>query len=96
VRMRIKRPLSLQFTGRAVCILNSPMERPRSATEDGDNRWRSLEIIRRMAVRHGDDQIASVFEPTRDIPQEKGNGGIRKRVATARRKPFDSRPKARP
>src|SRR5262249_7304274 len=36
------------------------MERPRSATETATP-LETLEIIRRMAVRHGDDQIASVL-----------------------------------
>src|ERR1700680_14231 len=36
------------------------MERPRSATETATP-VEALEIIRRMAVRHGDDQIASVL-----------------------------------
>jgi hypothetical protein len=36
------------------------MERPRSATETATPA-EALEIIRRMAVRHGDDQIASVL-----------------------------------
>src|SRR5437879_13372515 len=36
------------------------MERPRSATETATP-VEALEIIRRMAVRYGDDQIASVL-----------------------------------
>ena len=36
------------------------MERPRSATETATPA-EALEIIRRMAVRYGDDQIASVL-----------------------------------
>ena len=36
------------------------MDRPRSAAETGTP-MEALEIIRRMAVRHGDDQIASVL-----------------------------------
>src|SRR5258708_18332457 len=36
------------------------MERPRSATETATP-MEALEIIRRMAVRYGDDQIASVL-----------------------------------
>ena len=36
------------------------MDRPRSATETATP-IEALEIIRRMAVRHGDDQIASVL-----------------------------------
>jgi hypothetical protein len=40
------------------------MERPRSATENATP-IEALEIIRRMAVRHGDDQIASVLNRLR-------------------------------
>ena len=40
------------------------MGRPRSATETATP-VEALEIIRRMAVRYGDDQIASVLRPTR-------------------------------
>jgi len=36
------------------------MDRPRSATDTATS-MEALEIIRRMAVRHGDDQIASVL-----------------------------------
>ncbi len=36
------------------------MDRPRSATETATS-LEALEMIRRMAVRHGDDQIASVL-----------------------------------
>ena len=36
------------------------MDRPRSVTETATP-IEALEIIRRMAVRHGDDQIASVL-----------------------------------
>ena len=40
------------------------MERPRSATETATP-MEALDIIRRMAVRHGDDQIASVLNRLR-------------------------------
>src|SRR5258706_6025938 len=40
------------------------MERPRSATETATP-LEALEIIHRMAVRHGDDQIASVLNRLR-------------------------------
>ena len=51
------------------------MERPRSAAETATP-MEALEIIRRMAVRYGDDQIASVLN-RRGHPQAKGSGGIR-------------------
>ena len=50
------------------------MQRPRSAT-DTATPMEALEIIRRMAVRHGDDQIASVLN--RSVFHGKGNAGIR-------------------
>src|SRR5689334_17347880 len=50
------------------------MERPRSATETATP-MEALEIIRRMAVRHGDDQIASVLN--RRGYGAKGCDGIR-------------------
>jgi hypothetical protein len=51
------------------------MERPRSATETATP-VEALEIIRRMAVRHGDDQIASVLNRL-GHSTGKGSGGIR-------------------
>jgi hypothetical protein len=41
------------------------MERPRSATATATP-MEAVEIIRRMAVRHGDDQIASVLNRLAD------------------------------
>src|SRR5262249_20940085 len=51
------------------------MERPRSAAETATP-VEALEIIRRMAVRYGDDQIASVLN-RRGHRRAKGSGGIR-------------------
>jgi hypothetical protein len=59
------------------------MERPRSATEAATS-LESLEIIRRMAVRHGDDQIASVLNRL-GHSTGKGKRWNQERVATARR-----------
>ncbi len=59
------------------------MERPRSATETTTS-IEALEIIRRMAVRHGDDQIASVLNRFGHTTG-KGKRWNQNRVATARR-----------
>lgn len=59
------------------------MERPRSATENATP-VEALEIIRRMAVRHGDDQIASVLNRL-GLSTGKGKRWNQERVATARR-----------
>src|SRR5437868_11975056 len=59
------------------------MERPRSATETATP-MEALEIIRRMAARHGDDQIASVLN-RRSYSTGKGKRWNQTRVATARR-----------
>jgi DNA invertase Pin-like site-specific DNA recombinase len=59
------------------------MERPRSATETSTP-VEALEVIRRMAVRHGDDQIASVLNRL-DYATGKGNRWNQNRVATARK-----------
>ena len=59
------------------------MERPRSATETATP-VEALEIIRRMAVRYGDDQIASVLN-RRGYSTGKGMRWNQTRVATARR-----------
>src|SRR6516164_6068100 len=59
------------------------MERPRSATEAATP-MEALEIIRRMAVRHGDDQIASVLNRL-GYSTGKGKRWNQTRVATARR-----------
>jgi len=59
------------------------MERPRSATETA-TAMEALEIIRRMAVRHGDDQIASVLNRL-GYSTGKEKRWNQNRVATARR-----------
>ena len=59
------------------------MERPRSATETATP-MEALEIIRSMAVRYGDDQIASVLN-RRGYSTGKGMRWNQTRVATARR-----------
>jgi hypothetical protein len=59
------------------------MDRPRSATETATP-MDALEIIRRMAMRHGDDQIASVLNRM-GHSTGKGNRWNQNRVATARR-----------
>jgi DNA invertase Pin-like site-specific DNA recombinase len=59
------------------------MERPRSATET-TTPMEALEIIRRMAVRHGDDQIASVLNRM-GHSTGKGKRWNQTRVHTARR-----------
>jgi DNA invertase Pin-like site-specific DNA recombinase len=58
------------------------MERPRSAT-DTATPLEALEIIRRMAVRYGDDQIASVLNRL-GYRTGKGKPWNQNRVATAR------------
>ena len=59
------------------------MDRPRSATETATS-LEALDIIRRMAVRHGDDQIASVLNRLGHTTG-KGNRWNQNRVATARK-----------
>jgi hypothetical protein len=59
------------------------MERPRSATETATP-MEDVEIIRRMAVRHGDDQIASVLNRL-GHSTGKGKRWNQNRVATVRR-----------
>jgi hypothetical protein len=59
------------------------MDRPRSATETATP-MEALEIIHRMAVRHGDDQIASVLNRL-GYSTGKGNRWNQNRVATARK-----------
>jgi DNA invertase Pin-like site-specific DNA recombinase len=59
------------------------IERPRSATETMTP-MEALEIIRRMAVRHGDDQIASVLNRL-GYSTGKGKRWNQTRVHTARR-----------
>jgi DNA invertase Pin-like site-specific DNA recombinase len=58
------------------------MERPVSATETATP-MEALDIIRRMAVRHGDDQIASVLNRL-GYSTGKGKRWNQNRVATAR------------
>src|SRR6266849_6475988 len=58
------------------------MERPRSATDTATS-MEALEIIRRMAVRHGDDQIASVLNRL-GYGTGKGKRWNQNRVGTAR------------
>ena len=57
------------------------MERPTSVTETATP-IEALEIIRRMAVRHGDDQIASVLNRL-GYSTGKGKRWNQNRVATA-------------
>ena len=59
------------------------MERPRAATETATSS-EALDVIRRMAVRHGDDQIASVLNRL-GHSTGKGKRWNQTRVATARR-----------
>ena len=59
------------------------MDRPRSATETATP-VETLELIRRMAVRHGDDQIASVLNRLGYVTG-KGNRWNQNRVAAARK-----------
>jgi DNA invertase Pin-like site-specific DNA recombinase len=59
------------------------MDRPRSATETSTP-MAALEVIRRMAVRNGDDQIASVLNRL-GYTTGKGNRWNQNRVATARK-----------
>jgi DNA invertase Pin-like site-specific DNA recombinase len=59
------------------------MERPRSATDCATS-MEALEIIRRMAVRYGDDQIASVLNRL-GYSTGKSKRWNQTRVATARR-----------
>lgn len=59
------------------------MDRPRSATETATP-TEALDVIRRMATRHGDDQIASVLNRL-GYSTGKGNRWNQTRVATARR-----------
>ena len=76
---------TLQFTihWRGGAHTQLEMERPRSATETATP-VEALEIIRRMAVRHGDDQIASVLNRL-GYSTGKGKRWNQNRVATARR-----------
>src|ERR1700674_5431913 len=93
-RYRLKRKLeyvrwaiSLLESGRATTAprhhTQLAMERPRPAAETATP-MEALEIIRRMAVRYGDDQIASVLN-RRGYSTGKGKRWNQTRVATARR-----------
>ena len=75
---------TLQFTihWRGGAHTQLAMERPRSATETSTP-MEALDIIRRMAVRHGDDQIASVLNRLGHCTG-KGKRWNQNRVATAR------------
>jgi hypothetical protein len=59
------------------------LNRPRAATETATS-VEALDVIRRMAVRHGDDQIASVLNRL-GYSTGKGNRWNQTRVATARK-----------
>jgi hypothetical protein len=78
-----KRTLELLIHWKGGAHTQLAMERPRSATET-TTPMEALEIIRRMAVRHGDDQIASVLNRL-GYSTGKGKRWNQTRVATARR-----------
>jgi hypothetical protein len=78
-----KKTLELVIHWRGGAHTQLAMERPRSATET-TTPMEALEIIRRMAVRHGDDQIASVLNRL-GYSTGKGKRWNQTRVATARR-----------
>jgi DNA invertase Pin-like site-specific DNA recombinase len=78
-----KRTLELVIHWKGGAHTQLTMERPRSATETATP-MEALEIIRRMAVRHGDDQIASVLNRL-GYSTGKGKRWNQTRVATARR-----------
>ena len=78
-----KRTLELLIHWKGGAHTQLAMERPRSATETATP-MEALEIIRRMAIRHGDDQIASVLNRL-GYSTGKGKRWNQTRVATARR-----------
>jgi hypothetical protein len=78
-----KKSLELVIRWKGGAHTQLAMERPRSATETATP-MEALEIIRRMAVRYGDDQIASVLN-RRGYSTGKGKRWNQIRVATARR-----------
>ncbi len=80
---RDKKTLELVIHWKGGVHTQLAMERPRSATETATS-LEALEIIRRMAVRHGDDQIASVLNRLGHFTG-KGKRWNQTRVATARR-----------
>jgi len=78
-----KRSLELVMHWKGGAHTQLTMERPRSATETATP-MEALDIIRCMAVRYGDDQIASVLN-RRGYYTGKGKRWNQTRVATARR-----------
>lgn len=80
-----KRKNTLQFTihWKGGVHTQVEMDRPRSGTATATP-MEALEIIRRMGVRHGDDQIASVLNRL-GYGTGKGKRWNQNRVATARR-----------
>jgi hypothetical protein len=78
-----KRCLELVMHWKGGAHTQLSMERPRSATETATP-MEALDIIRCMAVRYGDDQIASVLN-RRGYYTGKGKRWNQTRVATARR-----------
>jgi len=78
-----KRSLELVMHWKGGAHTQLSMERPRSATETATP-IEALDIIRCMAVRYGDDQIASVLN-RRGYYTGKGKRWNQTRVATARR-----------
>ena len=78
-----KKTLELTIHWKGGAHTQLTMERPRSATETATP-VEALEIIRRMAVRYGDDQIASVLNRL-GYSTGKGKRWNQDRVATARR-----------
>src|SRR5215470_5854769 len=78
-----KKGLELMIHWKGGAHTQLAMERPRSATQTATP-MEALEIIRLMAVRYGDDQIASVLN-RRGYSTGKGKRWNQTRVATARR-----------
>src|SRR5690348_13593965 len=83
IRDQDKKTLELVIHWKGGAHTQLAMGRPRSATETATP-VEALEIIRRMAVRYGDDQIASVLN-RRGYSTGKGKRWNQTRVATARR-----------
>src|ERR1700746_1101117 len=81
--MRQKRLFNSQSTGKEECTRKSKCSRPRGAT-DCSTPMEALDIVRRMAPRHGDDQIASVLNRF-GYSTGKGKRWNQTRVATDRR-----------
>ena len=78
-----RKSLELMIHWKGGAHMQLAMERPRSATETATP-TEALDIIRCMAIRHGDDQIASVLN-RRGYSTGKGKRWNQTRVATARR-----------